>query len=78
MGFGASKYFMFSGEFGDWGFWLFASISAVDESAVGLVMRYSIVVCRICSYPQSTLSEKESKMGTKGRKNVKKPKKTKK
>lgn len=51
MGFSASKYFMFTGKFGNRGFWLFASISAVDESAIGLVMCCSIVVSCICRYP---------------------------
>jgi hypothetical protein len=51
MGFGASEYFLFSGEFGDWGFRLLASISAVDESSIGLVMCCSIMARRICRYP---------------------------
>ena len=51
MGFGASEYFMLSGEFGDWGFWLLANISAVDENSIGLVMRCSIMAHRICGYP---------------------------
>jgi len=58
MGFGASEYFLPSGKFRDWGFWLLANISAVDESSIGLVMRCSIMVRHIWGYPWSTLGEK--------------------
>jgi len=60
---GASKYFLLSGEFGDWGLWLRASISAVDESSIGLAMCCSIMVRRICRYTESTLGGKEPKRG---------------
>ena len=51
MVFGASEYFLLSGDFGDWSFWLLDNISAVDESFIGLVMCGRIMVRYICGYP---------------------------
>jgi len=58
LGFSASEYYLPSSEFLDWGFWLLANISAVDEISTGFVMRCRFMARRVWIYPWSILGKK--------------------